>query len=200
MLTSSCFPVAGRGTRKDKSPCPGSAPQPPPSPGAEKSCLGSTREEPGERWGRPPTPGLENLPCFAVLCAGAAENPDPLPARAARVRRAGVQVRPLRQMANFLLGTVCPQACIHPCERPRPAVQVPARLALGIAGAHQPVPLSWQVLRPVPSQADNYRLPDSVVMSPGAHFPSKQFSWQILQRKPSPTEGPGRTAAPVMDA
>lgn len=196
MITSSCFPVSDHGTRKDKSPCPGSVPQPPSSPGAEKSCLGGTREEPGQRQGRPPTPRLENLPCFAVLCAGAAENPDPLPARAARVWRAGVQVRPLCQKVNFLLGTVCPGACIHACECPRP----PARLALGIAGAHQPVPLSWQVLRPGPSQADNYHLPDLVVMSPGAHFPSKQFSWQILQRKPSPTEGPGRTAAPVMDA
>jgi len=37
-------------------------------------------------------------------------------------------------------------------------------------------------------------------MSPGAHFPPKQFSQQILQRTRSPTAGPGRRAVPVMDA
>lgn len=96
----------------------------------------------------------------------------------------------------------CHEACIHPCEHPRSPAQVPASccLAVDIARAHQLVPLSWYVLRPVPSQADNYRLLDSVVMSPGAYFPSKQFTRQILQQKWSPTEGPGRTAVPVMDA
>lgn len=96
----------------------------------------------------------------------------------------------------------CHQARTHPCEHPWSPAQVPAPrcLAVDIAGAHQPVRVSWQVLHPVPSQADNYHLPDSVVMSPGAHCPSKQFTRQILQQKRSPTEGPGRMAVPVMDA
>lgn len=56
----------------------GSVPQPSSSPGAEKSCLGGTREEPGERWGRQPTPGLRQLENLlsAGLCTGAGENPN----------------------------------------------------------------------------------------------------------------------------
>lgn len=114
------------------------------------------------------------------------------------------------QMVNFLL---CQPLAVslyaglslslYPSLRASPVTGAGTRSGLPGHRYHRspfPVPLSWQVLRPVPSQADNYHLPASVVMSPGAHFPSKQFTRQILQGKRSPTEGPGRRAVPVVDA
>lgn len=99
------------------------------------------------------------------------------------------------------LGLALRWAVTQPASIPA-SIPVPALrcLAVRIARTHHQHRSPGRSDPPARSQADNYLLLDSVVMSPGAHFPSKQFSQQILQRKQSPTEGPGRTAVPVMDA
>lgn len=168
-VTSACSPpAAGREGQTPVRQCPWAGSVSPPSSlqGLSKAAQGAQ----GNIQGRVVTaqPSWKISPC-----AGAAENPDTPPMGNAGDRGVG-QALPQGSVLPSPSGwglppkLACP--CIHPGEHSR------GRRCRS------------------PSQAGNYHVPGSAVMSPGARLPSKQFTGRSSSKSRVPGKGP------VMDA